>query len=388
MPTVVILAYDPSLGGTSRSAVEFAKCWRSIGFEVWILPIAGLHPSRVNEAEQAGATVLLEGEARPPKIDVVHFHHTTIEPLALEVLGQLVAPDVTGSHPRLLTHNVFAEDDSVLDALPVSRTVGLMSGWCSLQYRFARGIFPGSRTRIIELPNPQDDRLFRPPSSGERLSARHSLATGAERVLLRIGSPIESKWHSSYIELASRLPSSWLLILVGCPPALSSRLEPFPNVVVRPSVADDALLRKYYWCADVFVHAAVKGESFGNVIHESLLCDTPVVYLNRPFRDNSPIALGSIDGFDYENTQKTWVSRCLAAGAASKIGRHEVASISGRDAVAQKLEAWYEGAVAAIPARRVEFRYWPFIFAGHNALARLLKRQLHRLRRIRATRPS
>ncbi|WP_396119580.1 glycosyltransferase [Dietzia sp. B32] len=388
MPTVVILVNDPSLGGTSRSAVQFARCWRSIGFEVWILPTSTLHPSRVDEAEQAGATVLRDSGARPPKIDVVHFHHTTIEPLALEVLAQLLASDETGSHPRLLTHNIFAEDDCALDELPVSRTVGLMSGWCSLQYRSATGIRLSSRTRIIELPNPQNDRYFRPPSRQEWVSARQRFAGGAERVLLRIGSPIDSKWHSSYIELATRLPSSWLLVLVGCPPELCRKLEPFQNVIVQPSVSDDAVLREYYWSADVFVHAAQKGESFGNVIHESLLCGTPVVYYNRPFRDNSPIVLGSIDGFVHESTPSKWVSRCLAVESGSKVGRGEVVSISGRDAVARKLKEWFEGTDYSTPSMGVALLYWPFIFAGNNALARIMKKQLHRLRKTRATRRS
>lgn len=37
----------------------------------------------------------------------------------------------------------------------------------------------------------------------------------------------------------------------------------------------------------MFLHIANQGESFGMVLAESLLCETPIITLNTPWRDNS-----------------------------------------------------------------------------------------------------
>ncbi|MDZ7736209.1 MAG: glycosyltransferase [Gammaproteobacteria bacterium] len=48
-------------------------------------------------------------------------------------------------------------------------------------------------------------------------------------------------------------------------------------------------MRIGYSSLDVFVHAARQGESFGMVLVESMLCETPVITLATPYADNSQV---------------------------------------------------------------------------------------------------
>jgi hypothetical protein len=59
------------------------------------------------------------------------------------------------------------------------------------------------------------------------------------------------------------------------------------RVHVHPPVHGDDALRGAYNAVDVFAHAAKKGESFGMVLTEAMLCEVPVLTLGRLANDNS-----------------------------------------------------------------------------------------------------
>ncbi len=61
------------------------------------------------------------------------------------------------------------------------------------------------------------------------------------------------------------------------------------RVIELPVTDSDAELRRYYGLMDVFVHVSEKGESFGMVLCEAMLCGLPVITMSTPLRDNSQV---------------------------------------------------------------------------------------------------
>jgi glycosyltransferase involved in cell wall biosynthesis len=282
---VLLVFSDGSLGGTSRSAITAARAWKSLGLEVLFLLGKPVHPNRRSEIDEIGKVVdfdALEGGEWP---GVIHFHHGSWSPEQRNLARNLIVNVASSKNlPTLLTNNVFGVPDRDLDAWPGRRVVGVPSHWSKKQYLC--GSVPwGRRPQVIVLPNAQDLRAFFPPTVTQSLQARQGFGLDSEDfVLLRVGSPIEDKWDPAYRDLVERHPH-WRFIFVGAPPSLRFSGQ---NVMHFDPTADVEKIRNFYWAADAFVHAAHRGESFGNVILESVACGLPVVTIRRPLRDNGP----------------------------------------------------------------------------------------------------
>jgi glycosyltransferase involved in cell wall biosynthesis len=144
-------------------------------------------------------------------------------------------------------------------------------------------------------------------------------------------------WSRHYVEVVERFPE-YKFLLIGAPPSLIDRLRLHPNVLAHDVFSDDERLRTAYSSADHFLHMADRGESFGNVILESILCGTPVISLARPFRDNSPWEFQSLNGFDFVSNldqvhqkliQKLAYGRTeLSRDRAAIVGRYSPAAVS------------------------------------------------------------
>lgn len=379
---VQLIFSDSTLGGTSRSAIQIGAAWRLAGFEVRFLPQLDVEPSRARELSEIGDVV------RAGKIQlsdgIVHYHHGAWSPQQLEVASKLLdAARSVGTLPQLITHNVFGVPDHVLDAWPGTRTVGLLGNWSAAQYRMAT-MGRHARGHVALVPNPQDLGTFRPPTPTERTLARdrHKLSSSG-RVALRLGSPHESKWSPLYVDLVRDSPGVQF-IFVGCPPTLASALEHFANVRLLGQVSDDAALRDLYWAADSFVHIADRGESFGNVLLESLLCGTPVACLGRPFRDNTPWEFATLDGFEYFGrfAHLAAATRRLLIAAPQPTSDRTRTAIAGRystTGVAEQLNALSRGQVAdGFELKSIGMQNLAKVAIRHNRLAA-------RLKEIRAT---
>jgi len=59
------------------------------------------------------------------------------------------------------------------------------------------------------------------------------------------------------------------------------------KMVIIDEIKGDEELCRCYSSIDAFLHIANQGESFGLVLAESLLCETPVITFNTPWSDNS-----------------------------------------------------------------------------------------------------
>lgn len=338
---------DCSLGGTSRSALQLGRAWASCGAEIDFRPQLPIHPSRVEAFRDIG--IVYADPDRAPSVaeaDLVHFHHGGWSRGQIAVARRLVSEAREAEKaPELLTHNVFAVADRLLDRWPRPRAVGVLASWGAAQYRVAMGCGL-SRAHLAVIPNAQDAVLFRAPDRRERAESRERHGIDAGRpVVLRVGSPIEQKWSRDYVRLVTEHPEMYF-VFVGVPASLEARLRREPNVLLQGLVSSDEELRSYYWCADLFLHLADRGESFGNVILESLLCGTPVVCLARPLRDNGPWEFRDIPGFMYARSLRE-VGHVLTL---LKDGRLPMTSLTG---VGASIHERYSGLAVAGLLRRV-----------------------------------
>ena len=123
-------------------------------------------------------------------------------------------------------------------------------------------------------------------------------------VLGRIGQSYEGKWSSIIVEVFEEIRDNvpnLKLLLVNPPPLIlkhSHKSRYNADIVIIDRLDGDASLSDCYSSIDVFVLVAKQGESFGMVLSESLLCETPVITLSTPWADNSQVKLSEIASED------------------------------------------------------------------------------------------
>ncbi|MFC8682669.1 glycosyltransferase [Microbacterium ureisolvens] len=313
MANVLVVFADGSLGGVARSAQTAGAAWKIAGHKVTFTPLAGIHSDRAAEFTDLGTITALR-DVDWSDIDLVHLHHAALSAGTISQIEELLsAVSMAESWPPLLTHNVFGVNDQILDRWPGNRATAVLGEWAADQYRFSRGAW-----HTIDLPfvvgNAQDTGFFRPPTADERELARQKMQiANGQRVVLRVGSPLPSKWDvRAYLRLATVLAHDGAqLILIGPPPDARVALER-AGAIVRAMTSDDRVIRDSYWAADAFALNSARGESFGNVAMEALLSGLPVVYRAREYRDNTPWEFQRFDGFYYERTSAEWLARAAS----------------------------------------------------------------------------
>lgn len=306
--SVLVVVKDGSLGGTSRSAIMMARAWQAAGADVALYNAAAPAQGRSDTSDVDSYSDLRD--IPWDRIDLVNLHHWNWHSDEVVHVQELMATiREHGAAPALLTNNIFSAPDELLSDWPGPRAVGVLGEWSAEQYR-ASGPHRRRPTPFV-IPNPQDTEFFRPPSAIERANARQALGIDGPTIL-RAGSPLEDKWSTAYGRLAREAEVRGVrLVLVSPPPAVEADVGDLDNVDIVGKLSDDELLRQWYWASDLFALDAQRGESFGNVLTESLLCGTPACYRGRPLRDNTPHQLRDIEGFTYVTGARAWVDRCL-----------------------------------------------------------------------------
>lgn len=346
---VLVVVDDATLGGTLRSAITAARAWHSAGYQVSLLPMRGAPGDRLAGLD-SGMGIVDDLTGVPwDEIDLVHLHHLDWTKDRADRIGRLVAAAAAlPTPPPLLSQNVFAVPDGVLGSWPGPRAVSVLGRWAAMQYRGSCG--PGA-PRPFVVPNGQDTSWFRPapataPGAGLSGLNRLGLASG---YVLRVGSPLEGKWSRDYLNLADAAAArSVQLVCVGAPPGLAASMRTRPGVRLIDPVHEETVLRELYWGAQVLSVSADRGESFGNVIMEAMLCGTPVAYRARPLRDNTPWEFQGIPLFAYTRGGRSWIRASLhvprfsATAVAESVSlitsRYGIAAVGATlDGIARKL---------------------------------------------------
>ena len=126
---------------------------------------------------------------------------------------------------------------------------------------------------LTVVPNEADASVFHPTPSS--LRAQNSL----EDKFLVLGAA--NVWEprkglADFISLASLLPESCQIVLIGIPDSLKKTLP--GNILALPRTNDQRELAQWYTAADVYVSPSVE-ETFGMTVLEAALCGTtPLVY--------------------------------------------------------------------------------------------------------------
>jgi glycosyltransferase involved in cell wall biosynthesis len=283
-------------GGTQRVAQVFAEAYAGLGHDSRVLAVAAEGP-RARELEAAKVVVW---DGRDPgsiqrcaawKPDIIHLHSLGLD-------SSFVTALLTSCKSKSVVEtNVFSAPSPWEAQLDLSFQLGT---WCEWLY-LRRG---GDPRKTVVVPNPVNDRAFFRASCEEAAAFREKFGVGSDEVLiLRIGQAYPGKWSPLLLDAFSELVSGGIpatLMLVNAPPELLGIVERSRHrerVRVIDRIIGDDGLRTAYTAADVFAHVADQGESFGLVLAEAMLCNTPVVTMSTPWEDNTqPEVVGNMKG--------------------------------------------------------------------------------------------
>lgn len=167
-----------------------------------------------------------------------------------------------------------------------------MSIWCDWRFRRHKA---SKEIKTAIVPNAATPEAFQQAKETEVevFKKRHGIPLDA-LVIGRIGQSDAGKWSVLLIDIFEKLCDSTNskihLLLVNPPKLIVEKITEshIANcVVIIDEILGDENLSIAYSSMDIFLLVAEHGESFGNVLTESMLCQTPVVALSTPWANNS-----------------------------------------------------------------------------------------------------
>lgn len=283
---ILNVVYSLNKGGTERAAQNFASGYAANGHDSRLLFTRNDGPRR-DELIANGISVYDLGspmdvnELQTWGPDVVHVHSHGLQKREMH---QLI--DLFGS-AKFLETNVFSKPSVWEESLHRSFQ---LSNWCNHLYSL-RG---GNVEKSAIVPYPVDVARFAPAAQTAVAAFRdkHELTT-EDFVIGRVGQSFEGKWSDEIVSVFEILRASddrIRLLVVNPPEKIREQISASKyaiDVRVIDEIIGDEALSTCYSSIDVFLHIARQGESFGMVLAESLLCETPVVTLATPWGDNS-----------------------------------------------------------------------------------------------------
>lgn len=286
---------DLGFGGTQRCAQNYAIALKASGNDVRVLASSELGP-RAQILEQNGiATQLIDHRNAVHQVaefnpDVIHIHREG----AHHPRTSALLAEIRRHFPRvgIVETNVFSRVDYQLPANVIDLHLQL-SDWCLVKYCLW-GRDRRTRRNALVVPYMVNERRFRPCSKHAVVEFRKSLGIPEDAYVFgRIGSPIPAKWSSLIIDCFEQIRDrKAYLVLVGSPKSVTDRVDALcketrERVKFVPLIQGDDELCAAFSSFDLFLHCAEIGESFGMVLVETLLCQTPVISLGTPLRDNT-----------------------------------------------------------------------------------------------------
>jgi len=273
-------------GGTQRAAQNFCEGYLDIGHDSRIIAMykGGL---RVNELEERNMKAWVGFDEKTIKEiefwspNIVHIHSHEMRLNDIKKLRQKLNDSI------FIETNVFSIPSTYEAILDYSYQ---LSCWCHYLY-CARG---GDKKKALVIPYPVNNRRFKKSSDDdiEKFKSIHSIPRDAF-LFGRIGQHFYGKWSHYLIDLFSKfkdnVDKNCFLIAVNPPCEIVNYINKnkICNVVVIDKLVGDKALQDCYSSINVFLHIANQGESFGMVLAESLLCETPVITLSTPWGDNT-----------------------------------------------------------------------------------------------------
>jgi glycosyltransferase involved in cell wall biosynthesis len=284
---ILTVTYSLDKGGVQRIAQVFAQAYKQVGLESKLIAVreGGVREQYLKEHGIQYWIGLNESVIRDIshwRPDIVHLHSHGLRPEDIEQLSPILENSV------VVETNVFSEPSKFNSKIDISFQ---LSYWC--EWRFRR-FSEAQKTKTAIIPNPVDINVFGKVHPKEVTQFKETYGIDPASVVIgRIGQNIKAKWSPLLIETFNQLKrkNEFLhLILVNPPQNIIERALHSPyqkQITIIDKIIGDHNLSVAYSAIDIFALAAEQGESFGNVLVESMLCETPVIALSTPWRDNS-----------------------------------------------------------------------------------------------------
>ena len=311
---ILTITYDLSRGGTQRAAQNFTVAYKEFGHDVSFLPIyeKGERESALLEKDIVVFNKCFENDSILDEVinwnpEVIHVHRAgEADPVFAKVLQTIKTklPMI-----KVLETNVFSNTDWSDDSKLIDMHSHL-SKWCFWKWTNNFPIWSKVPNAVV-LPYMVIPGEFcrRDKIEIDDFKQRHNIPTN-KFIFGRIAQKADAKWTlldiDAFIHLSKKLTDIHL-VLIG----VSSQAEAYvrtinecqqTNITILDYLSGDKELSLAYNSFDVFIHSAKIGESFGMVFAESLLCETPVVTMATPTKDNSQHELIADDcGFVVKN---------------------------------------------------------------------------------------
>ncbi|RZK21656.1 MAG: glycosyltransferase [Pedobacter sp.] len=333
---ILTIVYNLEQGGTQRAAQTFCEAYFRLGNDSRMLALytggqREIDLSRGGIKVNVGISKDYLSELSIWSPDVIHVHSHAIKGIDILTIKKTCPSAI------FIETNVFSElSDYPEDILKYSFQ---LSEWCNYLY-ISRG---GNEKKSLILPNPVDVVNFKKSSLEDRANFRRSHNIPEDTFVLgKIGQSFGGKWSRYLVDtlemFIEKVSTRVILILVSPSQQLLNYVKErklSEYVIHIERITGDKSLCDCYSSIDVFVHASSQGESFGYVLAESLLCETPVIVLNTPWADNSQseVVGDAIGGFCVNNDRdmfkcmrKLYQDPSLRAELGAK-GRERIISI-------------------------------------------------------------
>lgn len=284
---ILTIVFGLSKGGVERTAQNFAVGYKQLGHDSRILAMYELG-SRYSEIKDIlhvwlGTGIETYKEIYEFNPDVVHVHsHNLKENDIRPLLSKLKSQKAI-----VIEKNVFSLPSSYNDLVDISFQP---SKWCQWLFNI-RG---GSNLKSAVVPNLINEDFFYRALDSEILEFRKKYNIPKNSFVIgRIGQAYTGKWSLSLIDAFNNTAScdeDVYLVVVNAPKFILNAVHQSPyrkRIINISKIIGDRNLSIAYSSFNVTYLAAQQGESFGNVIIESILCGTPVIVLATPWADNS-----------------------------------------------------------------------------------------------------
>ncbi len=284
---ILTVVFDLDKGGTKRAAQIFAEAYKMNGHDSRILTFYGLG-SRYEEIKdfinvwyEVSENNLEEIKKWSP--DIIHIHSHGLKKKDVENMLDVLQD----GNVKVIEQSVFSIPSPWESRLDFSFQ---LSSWALWLYNL-RG---GDRNKSCIVPCPVNCKNFyhRDCSEIKNFKEKYNIPENAF-VIGRIGQSSYGKWSTMLIDCFNEIAqkrSDFYMVVVNPPINIIDKINdsPFKNRIINiEKIYGDDNLSVVYSSFDLMVHIAEQGESFGYVLAEALLCETPVVTLSTPWGDNS-----------------------------------------------------------------------------------------------------
>ncbi|MFK7759602.1 MAG: glycosyltransferase family 4 protein [Phycisphaerales bacterium] len=313
---VLTIVNDLGPGGTQRVAVDVTLCYQRHGHQCAVLTYNGSGP-RLQELDDAGIQTFIAKHkrnsnpnttwntaARDWNPDIIHFHRsgkpTPDENALIRFLKDPPHQQAPASNPdqtkpiRVIEHSHFGRCDRTKDRHLIDAHIQI-SKWCLWRWRtWAKGLKPQPVGAYIPHMVNADKFTVQSNEQAAQLRENHSIPQDAFLYGF-IAQPNYAKWSPNLFnsfKAVAQSDSNTYLMIAGISDKSKELYARFPDeiksrIIVLPFIKDQQDISTAYTAMDAFVHATRIGETFGFILTESMCCNTPVLTMETPERDNA-----------------------------------------------------------------------------------------------------